>query len=165
MTMVEPARRQTPVPVRMPRANDIRWTMAGFGPMARISTSFGEVHAQALRVGDMVRTPEGEMKRIIFIDRFKLDAGFLDDVPDAHPVCIMKGALGTNLPRTDCVVSPRQLMGVGRQSVDLDYREAADLLGQPAVYRKEETLFTYTRFHCGEPVLARVEGVWTRIEP
>ena len=38
--------------------------LRGFGPMTRISTSFGELPAQALRVRDQVRTRNGGFKAV-----------------------------------------------------------------------------------------------------
>ena len=38
------------------RQEALKWSLPGFGPMTRISTSFGEMHAQTLRERDVIRT-------------------------------------------------------------------------------------------------------------
>ena len=143
----------------------IVWNLPGFGPMTRISTSFGEVHAQALRERDMIRTQEGVLKPIAWVDRMRLDSTFLGEVPDAHAVMIRAGALGGGLPKADVVVSPEQLVGLGRHVHDLKFVKAKELLGRPGVLRKPEDMMTYTLFHCAESVCVRMEGLWARVDP
>jgi len=133
--------------------------------MTRISTSFGEVHAQALRERDMIRTQEGVLKPIAWVDRMRLDSTFLGEVPDAHAVMIRAGALGGGLPKADVVVSPEQLVGLGRHVHDLKFVKAKELLGRPGVLRKPEDMMTYTLFHCAESVCVRMEGLWARVDP
>ncbi|MEM6824102.1 MAG: Hint domain-containing protein [Pseudomonadota bacterium] len=147
------------------KSKPVIWNLPGFGPMTRISTSFGEVPAQALRERDIIRTGQGNLKPISWIDRMQLDAGFLENVPDAHAVLIRAGALGKGLPKADVVVSPEQLVGTGRHLHDVSFVKAKELLGRPGVLRKPEEIMTYTLFHCGESVVARVEGLWARITP
>ena len=142
----------------------IRWNLPGFGPMTRISTSFGEVHAQALRERDMIRTQTGALKEIKFIDRMKLDTELMKKVTEAQAILIRSGALGDGLPKADVVVSPSQRVGIGRHG-DIRFLKASELLGRPGVVRKPEEIMTYTMFHCGEPVVARCEGLWMHIAP
>ncbi len=143
----------------------IEWTLPGFGPMTRVSTSFGEVHAQTLRERDMIRTEQGTLKPVVWIDRIRLDAAFLQQVPDAHAVQIRAGALGGGLPKADVTVSPEQLIGLGRHVHDKKFVKAKTLLGRPGVLRKPEDMMTYTVFHCGESVCVRMEGLWARVDP
>ena len=142
----------------------VRFTLPGFGPMTRISTSFGEVHAQALRERDMIRTQSGQLKEIQFVDRVKLDAGFMQQVTDAHSVLIRAGAFGDGLPKADVVLSPGQRVGFGRHG-DIRFLKASELVGRPGIVRKPEEIMTYTMFHCGEPVVARCEGLAVHIAP
>lgn len=148
----------------IPDDRQVRWNLPGFGPMTRISTSFGEVHAQALRERDMIRTQSGQLKEIKFVDRVKLDSGFMKHVTESHAVLIRAGALGDGLPRADVVISPSQRVGVGRHG-DIRFLKASELLGRPGILRKPEEIMTYTMFHCGEPVVARCEGLWMHIAP
>lgn len=143
----------------------IVWNLPGFGPMTRVSTSFGEVHAQALRERDLIRTDQGTLKPIVWVDRMRLDSTFLGQVPDAHAVLIRAGALGSGLPKADVIVSPEQRVGLGRHAHDLRFVKAKELLGRPGVLRKPEDMLTYTMFHCGESVCVRMEGLWAKVDP
>ena len=145
--------------------SQIEWNLPGFGPMTRISTSFGEVHAQALRERDVIRTPQGVLKPIKWVDRMRLDAAFMRHAPDAQAVMIRAGALGGGLPKADIVVSPEQLIGIGRHAHDVKFTKAKKLLGRPGVIRKPEEMMTYTLFHCGETAVVRVEGIWAEVSP
>ena len=147
------------------KSKPIVWNIPGFGPMTRICTSFGEVPAQALRERDIVRTEQGNLKPIVWLDRMQIDEDFARDVPDAHAVLIRAGCLGNGLPRSDVVVSPEQYVGLGRHVHEVEFVKAKTLLGRPGVLRKPEEIMTYTLFHCGEPIVARVEGLWARVDP
>ncbi|MEM9975009.1 MAG: Hint domain-containing protein [Pseudomonadota bacterium] len=142
-----------------------QWTLPGFGPMTRISTSFGEVHAQALRMRDLVRTQNGNLKPIQHLDRVMLDQDFTAQVADATAIVIRAGALGAGLPKQDVVVSPRQEVGIGHHGAGIKWQPAAQLLGRPGVLRRPEEILTYTMFHCGEPVVVKMEGLWARVIP
>jgi hypothetical protein len=144
-------------------SEEINWTLPGFGPMTRISTSFGDVHAQVLRERDMVRTASGNLKPVLWVDRVKLDQGFMRKAPNATAILIRAGALGNGLPKADVIVSPEQEISFGRQGLTSDFHKAKSLLGRPGVVRKPEEIMTYTRFHCGEPVSVKVEGIWARV--
>ncbi len=146
-------------------APEVAWTLPGFGPMTRISTSFGDVPAQALRERDVIRTPQGVLRPIKWVDRMRLDTAFLKHVPDAQAVMIRAGSLGGGLPKADIVVSPEQSIGLGRHAHDVKFVKAKSLLGRPGVVRKPEELLTYTLFHCGEEVVVRVEGIWAKVTP
>jgi hypothetical protein len=141
------------------------WSLPGFGPMLRIATSFGPVPAQALRKRDLVRTRTGEFRKIEWVDRMVLDEGFLKSVPSALPVLIRAGALGPSLPASDMVVSPEQVICVAAPGAPPRRVAARDLLSRPGVMRKPEQIFTYTRFHCGEPVEVQAEGMWLQANP
>ena len=147
------------------RVGETAWTLPGFGPMTRITTSFGEVHAQVLRERDMVRSQTGDYCEILAVDRFKLDASFLRAAPDAHPVLIRASALGGGRPKTDIVVSPAQSVGHGINARDARFDRAGDLVGRPGILRRPEEMMIYTRFTCGKPVTVHVEGIWARVDP
>ena len=148
----------SPVQVKGPK-----WTLPGFGPMTRVSTSFGEVPAQTLRERDMIRTHTGQLKPIKTIDRIKLDRAFLNRMKDAHAVLIRAGSLGGGLPKADVLVSPGQFVGLGRHAYEVKYQRAGDLIGRPGIVRKPEEMMTYTTFDCGEPISVRMEGIWAKI--
>jgi len=159
------ARRTRPEPEAPTAESSAKWTLQGFGPMTRIATSFGDVHAQALRERDMIRTHHGNLKAIKWVDRVMLDRAFLAKVSDATAILIRANALGKGLPKADVVVSPQQEVGIGSHGANIKYQRAYTLLGRPGVIHKPEEIMTYTMFHCGEPVCVKMEGLWARVSP
>lgn len=141
------------------------WTVPGFGPMTRIATDCGDFPAQALRVGDRVRTRQGRIRPIVWLDRILLDAAFLERCPEAMPVLIRRGAMGPQLPAQDVVVSPAQIVLPARSEPGLRPRRAVELTAGPRALRKMETTVSYTIFHCGAPEEVSVEGLWMPVAP
>jgi len=139
--------------------------LCGFGPMTRITTSFGEMHAQTLRERDMVRTRRGEYKKIEWIDRIVLGEDYLKYHPKAQPILIRAGSLGRNLPRQDVMFAPHQPISPQQAFTGSTPKCAIDTLGRPNVMRKTEQLITYTLFHCGEPTSVMCEGMWVDVNP
>jgi len=137
----------------------------GFGPMTRISTDFGAVPAQALRVGDRVRTRTGVIRPIVWLDRIVLDEAFLARHPGALPILIRAGAFGPGLPARDVTVAPGQPVGVGRFRSAEAPRPARMLTAGPGALRKTESMITYTRFHCGQDVEVDAERLWMPVAP
>ena len=133
--------------------------------MTRISTSFGDVHAHALRERDPVRTRSGAFKKIVWVKRIVLDEDFLDRHHDAHPVLIRAGALGRGLPKADILLSPRQPIAAMANHLPGSAKTAADLLNRPGVFRKAESAITYTLFHCGAPEVVMTEKLWVGVSP
>ena len=123
------------------------------------------MHAQTLRVRDLVRTRSGEFKPIKWIDRIVLEEEFLKRHQDAHPVLIRAGALGRGLPRQDIMLSPRQPLATLANQVPGSAKTAADLLHKPGVFRKAESTITYTMFHCGSPEAVMTEKLWVSVSP
>ena len=149
------------------RANDVegRWPLPGLAPMTRVETSFGKVHAVALRKGDPVKTRSGEFRKIVWLNRVLLDHSLLIEKPDANPVRIRTGALGPSVPERDILVSPRQKLCPGPK-VSLERREeAGDLAGASGIARQPETGLSYTMFHLGEPAEVECDGVFMLFEP
>lgn len=139
--------------------------ISGFGPMSRITTSFGEVYAQTLRRGDRIRTKEGNYLAIQAINRLTLDAAYLQYHPDALPVVIRAGALGVGLPIADLMLAPCQSVHRNQRYAGEPFSRAIDAIGRPQVYRKPEQIITYTVFHCGRPATVLSEGIWMDTAP
>ncbi|MEM8802162.1 MAG: Hint domain-containing protein [Pseudomonadota bacterium] len=144
------------------RENDLElWPLPGIAAMTRVRTSFGDVHAAALRKGDEVLTREG-YKPIEWLNRIHLDDHILRLKPDSNPIVIAAGALGPNLPSHEIMVSPRQIV-CGEGNTDLTKpREAAMLISRPGARRLIETCLSYTMFHVGESADVMCEGVYLR---
>ena len=134
-----------------------RWPLPGLAPMTRVRTSFGDVHAIALRKGDEVLTRAGDYKRILWINRIKLDEVFLSQKPDSNPIVIGAGALGQ---KGELMVSPRQVICSDDTSGLAKGREASMLVSHPGVRRLRETGLTYTLFHVGEEAEVYCEGLY-----
>jgi Hint domain len=141
------------------------WTLPGFCWNARVTTSFGELPIQALRLRDPVRTSTGAFLPVEWIDKVQLDEGFLQGYPDAHPVLIQPGSVGRGRPASAMMVSPHQRIGMGETALAPDFRMARDLTGRPGVMRRAETNLTYYMFHCGRPVSVMMEGIWVSVAP
>lgn len=136
-----------------------QWPLPGLAPMTRVRTSFGDVHAIALRKGDEVLTRSGEYRAIQWINRINLDGHVLRLKPDSNPVVIAAGALGTQAPANEIMVSPRQV--VCSDSLNGD-REAAMLISRPGVRRLAESELSYTMFHLGVDAEVYCEGLFMR---
>ena len=139
-----------------------KWPYAGFAPMTRVRTSFGDVYAVALRKGDLVRTRSGEFKPIVWLDRIMLDDEFLATMRDANPIHLPAGSIARGLPRRDVMLSPRQV--VTAQADFHEPREAGALTGRPNIRRRFETGMSYTVFHLGRSEEVSCEGMWVKIE-
>ena len=138
-------------------------SIRGFGPMTRISTSFGEMYAQTLRERDMVRTRSGDFARIERVDRLVLDEEFLRYHPQALPIRIRAGAFGRNLPAQDVTLAPFQPISSGQPFTGPKVGRAVDALGRPSVMRVAEPIITYTQIRCARPVSVLAEGLWIDI--
>ena len=141
------------------------WTLPGFASTMRVSTSFGDLPLQALRVPDPLRTASGDFARVAWIDHIRLDESFLEANPDAQPVLIPAGSLGPDRPRVDLLVSPHQKLTLTHAGMAPEIRLARDFLDRPGVSRKPMLSVSYTLFHCGEPVVVMVEGLAARVAP
>ena len=128
--------------------------------MTRVRTSFGEVHAAALRKGDEVLTRSGAYMPILWLNRICLDARILDEKPDCNPVVLAAGALGPNLPSNEIGVSPRQIVCADPAASLPKPQEAAKLVSRPGIRRMRETSLSYTMFHVGVPAEICCEGVF-----
>ncbi|MGI9395592.1 MAG: Hint domain-containing protein [Boseongicola sp.] len=142
-----------------------RWPLPGLAPMTRVRTSFGDVHAVALRNGDLVKTRSGDFKPIVWLNRVLLDEQFLAEKSDSNPIRIQAGAMGPATPSADILVSPRQIVCPSPKSSLNDRREAAELLAKPGVMRIRETGLSYTMFHLGESAEIQCDGVFLLLSP
>jgi len=138
------------------------WPLPGLAPMTRVRTSFGDVHAIALRKGDKVLMKNGEYKAIEWINRIMLDGHILNLKPDSNPVLVGAGSFGPGVPANDVTVSPRQIFCADEHSGLAKPREASMLLSRKGIRRIAETEMTYTMFHVGESAEIFCEGLFLR---
>ncbi len=152
--------KETPVaqPTEKPKLD--AWPLPGLAPMTRVRTSFGDVHAAALRRGDEVLTRSGEYRAIQWLTRIRLDEQLLREKPDCNPVVLAAGALAPQIPSHEISISPRQIIVSDGQTALMRNQEAANLVTRPGVRRLRETSLSYTMFHVGQAAEVYCEGVY-----
>ncbi|PHQ97512.1 MAG: hypothetical protein COB40_04220 [Marinosulfonomonas sp.] len=138
--------------------------MYGLGPMARVTTAYGEYHAQTLRVGDRVLTKSGEFIPIKSIDRVTFDSDYLAYHPKVQPILIRAGALAQRVPTADVLLAPYQRIHASQTLARPAVATAVDALGGPHVCRKPETMITYTVLGFDRDAVIRCEGLWLDVE-
>lgn len=139
-----------------------QWPLPGLAPMTRVRTTFGDVHAIALRKGDEVLLRSGDYAAIQWLNRIKLDEHVLALKPDSNPVVLDAGSLGGGAPANEIMVSPRQVVCADDQTGLNTAREAAMLVSRPGVRRLRETGLSYTMLHVGESADIYCEGLYLR---
>jgi hypothetical protein len=72
----------------------------------RIAVEAGAVAVEHLKIGDCVLTPDGRLAPIRWIGQRTYNLNAFADGQLVAPVCVRRGALGTNIPDTDLYVSP-----------------------------------------------------------
>lgn len=152
-----PAARQQSNPTSTPLQ---AWPLPGLAPMTRVRTNFGDVHAAALRKGDEVLTRSGEYLSILWLNRICLDERILSEKPDCNPVVVAAGAFGPQMPASEIMLSPRQIVCADAKSGLGQNHEAASLTSRPGIRRLRETSLSYTMFHVGQPAEVYCEGVF-----
>lgn len=139
------------------------WTLPGFLGKTKVTTSFGNLPIEALRLNDPVKTRSGHFRKVVWVDQLSLDRDFTFDVPDALPVQIGCGALGPNFPLINVCLSPAQAILPTRHGGKPAL--ARDLVGRPRIIRPSIPSFTYYLFHCGQPEDVLLDGMWCPTAP
>ncbi|MDU8927527.1 Hint domain-containing protein [Alisedimentitalea sp. MJ-SS2] len=148
-----------------PSKNAMRWNLPGFDGKAKVTTSFGDLPIAALRLRDPVKTISGAYMKVEWLDRIYLDEGFLNGFQDANPVRFQRGALGLNAPFEAVTLSPGQNVAFKREGARTRPVKAGTLCNRPNIDRLLSTNVTYFMFHCGEPTLVQVNGMWCAVAP
>lgn len=141
------------------------WPLPGFGWNTRITTSFGDLPIQGLRLRDPVRTSHGNYLQVKWIDQIHLDEDFLLSCPDAQPIIIHAHSFGPGRPAATISLSPAQRLNVAPGQFGQDIRRARDIDSRHGVQRGTETTLSYYLFHCGEPAQVMVEGMAIPVAP
>jgi hypothetical protein len=140
------------------------WYLPGFVGKARVGTVFGDLPIEALRPRDELRTYSGAMTKVEMVDKIHLDEDFIRHHPRALPIRIPANAFGPGKPMQDLFVSPGQEICPDLHVASSFYK-ARDLPGRFTMDLSQSTGLTYYRFHCGQPAIVRVEGVWIKVQP
>ncbi|MDK3075459.1 Hint domain-containing protein [Sedimentitalea sp. JM2-8] len=147
-----------------PRPNKV-WTLPGFAAGCRLSTSFGELPIEALRLRDRVKTRSGAYRQVEWIDEIRLDADFMARHPEALPIQIRTRTLGPCSPVRDIVLSPGQMIFASDVFGGNMMGAASELEGLPGVSRLPRSEMTYFMFHCGQQEAVCVDGAWFLVSP
>lgn len=94
-------------PAPRPAAADPRASVICFTPGTRLLTPRGPVPVETLREGDAVQTRDGGAQPVLWSGRRALGMAQVQALPDLRPIRISGGAMGTEFPDADLVVSPR----------------------------------------------------------
>ena len=148
-----------------PQQTTMRWNLPGFDGKAKVTTSFGDLPIEAFRLRDPVKTISGAYKKVEWLDRMHLDEGFLSGFPDASPVRFQPHALAPNMPAEAVTLSPGQNVVFKQEGVKTRPVSAAQMCKRPNVDRLLSTNVTYYMFHCGEPTLVQINGMWCSVAP
>ena len=142
----------------------VEWYLSGFVGKARISTTFGDLPIEALRQRDDLRTYSGPNARVQMVDKIHLDNDFIRTHRDALPIRIPANSFGPGKPMRDLLVSPGQEICPDAHVASF-FLKAREMRGRFNVDTTHAAGLTYCRFHCGEPTIVRVEGIWVRVQP
>lgn len=161
---ISPARAPRPVPAA-PRSRSAEiWPLPGICWNTRVTTSFGDLPVQGLRVRDLVKTSTGQFLPVKWVDQIHLDADFLSGCPDARAITIEPGTFGPGRPAQRMTVSPQQRLNCAL-GAGSNIRPARDLSGNPGTSRSTASQQSYYLFHVGEPALIWVEGMLVSTTP
>lgn len=164
-SVIAAAPRAQPRNIRPDKENSaVGWNLPGFGAKARIRTTFGDLPIEALRLRDTLRTVSGGIARVQWVDQIHLDEDFISKHSSARPIRIPANAFGAGRPMQEMIVSPCQDV-CSDAHVASQFLPAKDLSSRFNAHRLPFDGLTYFRFHCGEPVVVQVEGVWVRVLP
>lgn len=140
------------------------WYLPGVLGKSRVGTLFGDLPVEALRVRDDLRTHSGASARVQKVDKIHLDAEFLRGHRAALPIRIPANAFGPGRPAQDMHLSPGQEICTDAH-VATQFVKAGQLRGRFPGDLSQPGELTYYRFHCGEPTVVKIDGVWVRIQP
>lgn len=155
---------KAPAELEMADSRPVDWHLPGFGGKARISTTFGDLPIEALRLRDDIRTYSGATARVQIVDKFHLDEDFIRKHQSALPIRVPANSFGPGRPMHDLVLSPGQDVCPDAH-VASHFLKARDLRNRFSSDLTQPAGMTYFRFHCGEPTIVRVEGIWVKVQP
>jgi hypothetical protein len=155
-------RRHVPREARLPQPVD--WYLPGVLRKARVATAFGDIPIELLRPRDDVRTYSGKLARVEVVDKIHLDQDFLRRSVRALPIRIPTNSIAPGRPSDDLYVSPGQEISLDVH-VATAFHGARTLSSRFRMDLSYATGLTYHRFHCGEPTVVMINGIWLRIDP
>lgn len=136
------------------------WDVAGILDRTRVLTNFGRVPAQLVRVGDMLRTRRGGFLPVLRVGVYRLDRDFLARHPNAVPVIVRQGSMGSGAPRQDVFLSPAQMVAARAGRIVEDFVPASRISRFRGGFDAALGSIAYYQFHLSEEAQIDCEGVW-----
>ncbi|RNF34497.1 Hint domain-containing protein [Paracoccus methylarcula] len=139
-----------------------------FTAETRISTAYGPVAAGDLAAGNLVLTSDNGLQPIRWIARRKLDRHDLRLNPGLRPIRIRAGALGSQMPQSDLLVSPQHRVLVrsqialrmfGTDEVLVAAKQLCEIDGIDIDQECDE--ITYVHFLFDDHQIVCSNGAWT----
>jgi hypothetical protein len=160
-----PAAGTAEAPVPVAAAGGARsWTLPGILGSTRVTTNFGHVPAQLVRVGDTLRTREGGFARVQRISDLRIDEDFLARRPDAAPVIVRRNSLRAGMPHQDVGLSPGQMVSVGPNRFEDRLVPADSLSRERGAIDRTLDMIVYVSLHLSEPAQINCDGLWVTAE-
>ncbi|MEM9787245.1 MAG: Hint domain-containing protein, partial [Pseudomonadota bacterium] len=138
-----------------------------FTPGTQIATPKGERPVESLKAGDRVLTRDNGIQYITWAGKKVLELDDLKLTPNLLPVMIRKGALGSDLPERDMVVSPNHRVLLVSEMAKLYFGESEVLMAakhmtkMDGVEVMQAPQATYIHFMCQNHEVVLSDGAWT----
>ena len=138
-----------------------------FTPGTLIKTARGDVPVEHLVAGDSVLTRDNGYQPLCWVGRRDLSSAELAATSALRPVLIRAGALRTNLPSQDMMVSPQHRMLFTGHRAEMLFGDAEvlvaalHLVGQPGISRVNPPIVSYIHIMCDHHQIIRANGCWT----
>ncbi len=138
-----------------------------FTPGTLIKTARGDLRVEDLVAGDSVLTRDNGNQPLRWVGRRDLSSADLAGRSALRPVLICAGALGTNLPTMDMMVSPQHRMLFTGHRAEMMFGEhevliaALHLVGKPGISRANPPTISYIHIMCDHHEIIRANGCWT----
>lgn len=162
LAQAAPVRAAAPAPsqAEYAAAEAAAWRAPGILGSTRVTTSFGHVPAQLVRVGDSLKTRDGSFLRVERITDLRIDEDFLARRPEAAPVIFRRNALGPGVPHQDVALSPAQAVSVGPNRFEGRLVPASELSRERGRIDKSLGMMVYYRFDLGRSAQIHCDGIW-----
>ncbi len=138
-----------------------------FTPGTLIDTACGPLPVEEIVAGDLVLTRDSGYRPVRWVGRRDLSVADLVARPEFRPIRISRGALGTDCPERDMLVSPQHRMLVTGARAELVAGEAEVLVAalhltcRPGIMRAAAGAVSYIHLMFDEHEIVRADGAWS----
>ena len=161
----EPANRPPTTPddhPKPPHGDGRKWELPGISGATHVTTNFGKVPAQLVRVGDHLKSRSGHYRPVLHIRETKLDSDFFVRHPEAKPVLVKRGSVGNGCPAQDVLLSPAQAVTVSAIAASPIATQARELSQSFQSVDKTLGMVAYYEFELDCPDDICCEGLWVK---